>query len=362
MPHGNRPATAASAKSNRPPTAASAKAKRPPTAASAESEGADLSFASSAKSDNENLSLDSAVNTTNLQASTEKYDEDNFFDHVVVIADEEQEMDEQMYIIRLLSRRAFHLPNHNWAQDWLQYMKNNHPLFGICFHHPLHPLKIPNRLYLLLASTSFGLAATNCVYLYYALNDEEMDKTLVKIIFEKDSPLNFREIEALEITYGMVTLWTFGGILHSLFDICMWYLSACACFLSGASCSRRGKYQVVGSYIVIAIAAVLVALALFVVLMRAAYDRRLRLAQEGVILEDFEWEEFGRIRNFSFLLGYLIELTLVYFAYYPILISIGFFGCIPCVGRQKEVRKQYRERVRRQQGYQKRTAEYLQSA
>ena len=88
----------------------------------------------------------------------------------------------------------------------------------------------------------------------------------------------------------------------------------------------------------------LVALALFVVLLRAAYDRRLRLAQEGIVLEDFEWDELSRIRNFSFLLGYLIELCLVYFAYYPILISLGFFGCIPFLGRTKEIQKQARER------------------
>jgi hypothetical protein len=339
--------------------------QRPPTSSSAKA-ASGLSFTSSVRIDGD-VSFDDDENASDIEPNAKRQDRDeneiqsnpndNFLDHVCVIRDEEQDSDEKVYMIRLLSRRAMHLPNMNWAQDWLQYMKNNHPLFGICLRHPLHPLKIPNRLYLLLASTSFGLAATNCVYLYYALNDDEMDKILVKIVLEKDSPLNFKEIEALEITYGMVTLWTFGGILHTLFDICMWYLSACACFLSGASCSRKGKYQLIGSYIVIAVAAVLVALALFVVLMRAAYDRRLRLAEQGIVLEDFEWEEFGRIRNFSFLLGYLIELTLVYFAYYPLLISVGFFGCVPFIGREKEMKKQYRERISREQGYRERNVE-----
>lgn len=269
---------------------------------------------------------------------------------IVVISQEEKDAEEQEYIIRLLSRRAMHLPNMNWWQDWIQYMKNNHLILGICFHHKLHPLKAPHRLYILLASVAFGLAATNCVYLYYAFHDEEMDKVLIQISLD-ETPLNFQKLEALEVTYGMVALWTFGGALHSIFDIGMWYLSACACFLSGASCSNRGKYQVIGSYIVIALTAVLVALALFVVLMRAAYDRRLRLAEQGIVLKDFEWDELGRIKNFSFLIGYVIELVLVYFAYYPFFITLLFTGILPCIGRPKELQKQYRERKNREKKY-----------
>eukprot|EP00557_Chaetoceros_sp_GSL56_P001526 CAMPEP_0176501488 /NCGR_PEP_ID=MMETSP0200_2-20121128/14185_1 /TAXON_ID=947934 /ORGANISM="Chaetoceros sp., Strain GSL56" /LENGTH=306 /DNA_ID=CAMNT_0017900373 /DNA_START=131 /DNA_END=1048 /DNA_ORIENTATION=+ len=205
-----------------------------------------------------------------------------------IMSNEEKDAEEREYIIRLLSRRAMHLPNMNWWQDWLQFMKNNHLILGIFFHHKLHPLKVPHRFYMLLASIAFGLAATNCVYLYHVFHDDEMNKILVQIALD-ESPLNFEKLEALEVTYGMVVLWTFGGALHSIFDIAMWYLSACACFLSGASCSNRGKYQVIGSYIVIALTAVLVGLALFVVLMRAAYDRRLRLAEEGIMLKEFEW-------------------------------------------------------------------------
>jgi hypothetical protein len=355
----NRPTTATSAKSAK--TAISIKsasrpssdnARRPKTSNSVTT-SSDLSIISSG-SDESGLSFgidkQSELKTTQNVGSPagaigkSTSSDDRFDDHIIISVDRERAEAEERYMIRLLSRRAFHLPNHNWGQDWVQYMKNNHQLFGICFHHELHPLNIPNRLYLLLASTAFGLAVTNCVYLYYAFTDDEMDKLLINIIIDDQSPLNFQNIEALEITYGMVTLWTVGGLLHTLFDICMWYLSACACFLSGASCSRNGKYKLVGSYIVVAIAAVLVALALFVVLLRAAYDRRLRLAQEGIVLEDFEWDELSRIRNFSFLLGYLIELSLVYFAYYPILISLGFFGCIPFLGRTKEIQKQARER------------------
>ena len=268
------------------------------------------------------------------------------------VLNEQKDADEEEYIIRLLARRSMHFPNNNWWKDWWQYMKNNHPLLGIFFHHPLHPLSVQNRLYILLASAAFGLSATNCVYLYYAFTDEEMDKILVQITLD-ESPLNFKKLEALEVTYGMVTLWTFGSIIHSLFDICIWYISACACFISGARCSKRGKLQVVGSYIVIAIAAMLVGIAFFAVFMRAAYDRRLRLAEQGIVLDDFQWQELGRVRNFSFLIGYVVEMGLTYFAYYPVLITALMVGVVPCFGRKKEMMKQYRERKAREQRYRK---------
>jgi|AntRauTorckE5430_2_1112549.scaffolds.fasta_scaffold07268_2 hypothetical protein len=269
---------------------------------------------------------------------------------VLEIVDLEKEAEEEIYTIRLLSRRAMHLPNMNWWQDWLQYIKNNHPFIGLFFHHKKHPLRVGHRLYILLSSVAFGLAATNCVYLYYANHDEEMDKTLVNIALDGHA-LNFKKIEALEVTYGMIALWTFGGALHTVFDICMWYLSACACFISGASCSRRGRYQLIGGYIVIALSAILSALALFVVLMRAAYDRRLRLAEEGIVLEEFEWNELGRVRNFSFLIGYGVELSLVYFVWYPMMVTALFLGLLPCLGRTREIDKQYRERKVRETKY-----------
>ncbi len=53
-------------------------------------------------------------------------------------------------LISLLRRRSMHLPGNNWYQDWIQYIRNNHPLLGICLHHPLHPLRMGQRIYILL--------------------------------------------------------------------------------------------------------------------------------------------------------------------------------------------------------------------
>jgi len=270
--------------------------------------------------------------------------------NILHVNEADKDLHEELYVIRLLSRKAMHLPNGNWWSDWVNFIKNNHPLFGMCFHHKLHPLKVQHRLYLLLASVSFGLTATNCVYLYNAYNNEEMSKVLIEFALKEDSPLNVENIEALEITYGTFALWTFGGLLHGAFDISIWYFSACACFVSGASCGNnaRNRCQTVASYVVLAITGALFASAICFALMRAIYDVRLRLAGEGEVFDEFEWDEIRRVQNFTFLVGYTIELVLAYLVYWPLLVTVLFTGIFPFIGRPKEMERQYQERMHRE--------------
>lgn len=42
---------------------------------------------------------------------------------------------QQRELIPALAWRSYHLPGNSWCQDWMQYYKNNHPVFGICCHH-----------------------------------------------------------------------------------------------------------------------------------------------------------------------------------------------------------------------------------
>jgi len=261
------------------------------------------------------------------------------------------------YIVRLLSRRTMHLPHFSYWQDYLQFFNNNHPVFGICLCHPLHPLQRGHRVWMLIASFSFGLAATNIVYLYYVVHDDEVDKVLLDIEL---NDMSFGDVHALTLTYGMLTLWTFGGLLHTIFDLIMWYLAACACFMTGVSCSKRSKLKLIGMYTVIAITAVLVVLAVFVVSLRGAYEQRLRLLEQGESMEDFSWTDLTKVQNYSFLVGYFVELFLVYFCYYPIIVFALFNGIIPCLGRNREIQKQKREREDRM--HSKLKKEYSQSS
>lgn len=260
--------------------------------------------------------------------------------------------EEELYVKKLLARRSFHLPEHNWCQDWMQFIKNNHPLFGLCLYHPLHPLRLGHRIFIFIGSVAFGLTATNFVYLWYAYSDEDMNKILIEVSLG-NTPVISRE--DLQVTHGMIALWTFGGILHSIFDVTLWFLTACICFLEGNTCGRFKRLRGIGSYATIAIVAIFVALSSFAVAGRAIYESRLHAAEQGVILDDAEWLEVVKFESFSFLLGYGVESLLVYCAYYPLLVTFGFSGalrplfrCLPCVrflgGRQNELLRQYEER------------------
>ena len=272
--------------------------------------------------------------------------------------DHETSDDEEIkYIVRLLARRTMHLPHFSYWQDYLQFFNNNHPVFGMCLCHPLHPLQRGHRVWMLIASFSFGLAATNIVYLYYVVHDDEVDKVLLDIEL---NDVSFGDVHALTVTYGMLTLWTFGGLLHTIFDVLMWYLAACACFMTGVSCSKRSNFKLIGMYSVIAITAILIVLAVFVVTLRGAYEQRLRFMEEGKSMEDFSWLDLTKVHNYSFLIGYVIELFLVYFCYYPIIIFALFNGIVPCLGRNREIQKQKRERKDRM--HSKLKKEYSQSS
>ena len=48
---------------------------------------------------------------------------------------------EQEELLPALAHRSYHLPGHGYCSDLVQYFANTHPLFGMCCHHPMHPVR-----------------------------------------------------------------------------------------------------------------------------------------------------------------------------------------------------------------------------
>lgn len=279
-----------------------------------------------------------------------------------VIAEERAERKERM-IRRRLAARSYHLPGYSWCEDWIQYMLNNHPLLGICCHHRFHPLRLGQRLICLVGSIAFGLAATNFVFLYYSFNKEEdMNKTLFKFEFFSNSTDIDPRLQSFEVTEHMFALWTFGGVIHSAFDLTIWYFSACSCCLPGGSLSvfGCGCCRKLGNYFVVGLVLVTVAMATFVVVWRAARMEHLK-DMENLDIDDDQymeyyskWYDFNSIDNYSFLYGYAVELGMALFVFYPILGTLFFSGILGCGrlpmlgGRPREVRNE-KSRQRRQE-------------
>lgn len=257
--------------------------------------------------------------------------------HISITSSEEE------VFIPLLASRSFHLPGNNWKQDWIQWFQNNHILFGICLHHRLHPLEGWERCLLLAASVSFGLVATNIHLIYqYQLDELEMipDEELVSYKGET-------------ITLTRILLWTVGGLAHSIFDMAVWHIMACACCHPGGRWGDKKdskRFKDCGSYALIPLIVAMLVFSIFLVLLRATNpeeyddDTTTTTTDGDMDIHIDDW------RSFAFLSQYAIELGLAWFVCFPIVGSIAFSGILGCGGRIPVLGGRPRDYRRVQQG------------
>ncbi|KAL3788336.1 hypothetical protein ACHAWO_008565 [Cyclotella atomus] len=301
---------------------------------------------------------------------------------------EQDERDIQKILVPRLAKRAYHLEDGNtWGQDWLQYQKNTHPVFGFCFHHPLHPIRGPQRVIILMGSVAFGLAITNIVFLGL-LNSASAGK-FVNSVYNitgqvVDAQYRYTHVE---LETSMVFLWTVGSFLHSVFDMLIWYLSACACFRPGGITGRNSTYcQNFALYTAVLVVVGMVFVATLVVVMRLNEDNEkwtqllpwlddgadsnstifpnftdavMNTSQADMFAESIGTiEEVSNTTSFenstnatgfnipsfsigdifyskedtkyAFLVGYAVELTIALFLYYPLTSTMFFSGVLGC--------------------------------
>ena len=82
----------------------------------------------------------------------------NAKDHIDAIHERTNQTDNEELAIKRklvprLAKRAYHLEDDNtWCQDWIQYQRNTHPVFGLCLYHRFHPIRLPQRVIILVGS------------------------------------------------------------------------------------------------------------------------------------------------------------------------------------------------------------------
>jgi hypothetical protein len=250
-------------------------------------------------------------------------------------------------LVQLLALQSYHLPGNSWMQDWFQFMANNHPVFGVCCHNKVHPIKSCTRIVALVGSITFGLAITNLFYVFYLWNPE-YDRVLASVATDNGTEY--------VLTTGMLLLWTVGGGVHCSFNLAMWHIAACACCKSGgfcescACCPSLGKYMI--RFFVFCTAAFCVLIILLRVAINGDAEDESSNADDGNANQGLSIESLS---EFSFVLNYLIEMTLAFFVYYPICVTTllsGVLSCgyaIPVVGgRPYEIAREERRNSRRQ--------------
>jgi hypothetical protein len=262
-------------------------------------------------------------------------------------------------LIAALGLRSYHLPGNNWCQDWFQYFANNHPIFGICCHHRLHPIGRRMRIVNLFGSIVFGLCVTNMIWLWFLLSEENADMAVLTISLgdlssgantnnatisdyvsyrsNSNSTNDATNGQEIQITEGMILLWTVGGGLHALFDNTIWYVTACICCLPGGSLECLGKYRLCGSYIAVFAVLVFTACASFAVVLRATLDSNEQdvdlssdLDSAGINDDNFKLGQTDDASAYEFLIGYAVELALALIVYYPLVGTVLFSGVLAC--------------------------------
>jgi hypothetical protein len=113
-----------------------------------------------------------------------------------------------------------------------EFLKNNHPLFGIFFRHPLHPVSRSLSFATFIGSLVFGLAVTNIVYLAFVMEDKDFDESYFDATISDKSITGNENFDTLvtevNVTSGMIALWTVGAALHAFYDNLIWSVAACA--------------------------------------------------------------------------------------------------------------------------------------
>ena len=253
---------------------------------------------------------------------------------------------------RRLAGRACHFPGNTWFEDWLQYMSNTHLFFGIFFHHKLHPVTRRERCVILLGSAAVGSLISNLIYLWFLHANFGMNDLVFKL------PGN------VDVTKLMITLWTLGCVVHSLFDLSLWHIAGCTLFRyyrddnyvsdDAVRCGRvTGMTIVFGT----------LAFSTYLVLVRATEDYKNSIQ----IMDNIGSSGSGEVedvtlfmqanpsgikaKHYAFLLGYFFEFILAVFIYNPLILTIVFTGVLGNNGRVPVLGGRPREVMMEEQFY-----------
>lgn len=276
-----------------------------------------------------------------------------------------------------LARRAYHLPNNTYCQDYRQYIANCHLIFGLFCYDKRSPVTIKHRILLLCGSLAFGLNITNIMYLWgnQVFHDDEITSafrewattkiptniyngttatnTILEDTILEDASARFK----VDMGSQLTILWTVGAGIHAAFDMALWHMISCGycSYSSNATNSSRQDFLIFGWTTAITIVMLMI-IATSVVLYFRVFpmtddEDGIRIDEQLIsltddIVEPAEVMGFLLSGDFSFILAFIIEFAVSLFIWTPFLMTTlfsGLLGCgrIPCIGgRPREVWKE----------------------
>lgn len=220
-------------------------------------------------------------------------------------------------VIQHLAMRKFHIPGNGFWEDYRYWFSNNHPFLCFCLADTArHPLGFRERILNLLSSLAFGLCATCGVVLWFYYRED----------WEFDAP--FLSWYGLDLTYGVLFLFLFGGPLHVAFDLGFFFLQSCPPCRTGGACvnhcskGHRQCWVWMGTHIALAITLFSIGLGIYVMLLRAS-----------IVADGDDQGLAHNIEHYQFLLLYLLEVVVANFIVFPLGSFTVFTGVLGCCGR-----------------------------
>jgi hypothetical protein len=179
----------------------------------------------------------------------------------------------------------------------------------------------------------FGLAITNIVYLYFVMDNKDFDESYYSATISDQGVTGNANFDSLttevNVTSGMIALWTVGGALNALYDSMIWSVAACACCRPGGRLEKFEKYRKCMPFVVMFVVVGTVALATMAVLIVAAGDSA---SKDQKISTELKIGSNANAESFRFLLAYFVEVLVSLFVWYPIVTTIFFSGVFSCCG------------------------------
>jgi hypothetical protein len=243
-----------------------------------------------------------------------------------------------------------HLPGYSYGEDLFQYIYNRHPVLGLVWRHPLHPVGTKIRVVCLIGSVCFGLAMSNLIYFAFWFSDMDFNKNYADMVTQK---ISFRdnfdsEMSAATSAFsnGNLALWTVGSGLHALFDNSLWSTAVCNCKRQrGGIMEQLEAYKRMGEMSVSLYVTGVAIIALLTVGFRLSFH----LDEDGD--EDSIEAATETFANYEFMISYSLEVFISFFFFYPLVGFVMFAGFLRCIheatfgGRRYEMKsRQHDER------------------
>jgi len=247
------------------------------------------------------------------------------------------------------------------------------------------------RALALLGSIMVGLVITNTIYLLF-IREDDLDEIpytssgTAPVVFqlstggfaikngtswvfledeEGDIEDTINQYTSVQVSSGMILLWSVGSALHAIWDNTIWYVTSCSCCMStdhGSDNNDNGietgqehgrcdgcvtKYKKFSNILVAIGIIVITAVATVAVVIRSHVDNNggdissalaafqsssLSSNGEGTGAAGVDIKQLSNKNNYEYLMSYSIELTLAWFLWFPIIETILFSGilALPC--------------------------------